>query len=807
MTTPEGTAASHGLTSSEAANLLRQYGPNVVRSSSANAWRVLLRQLKSPLLLLLAVTAFISYLVGQHSDAIIIGLILSASVGLGFVNEYQAARAADALKARMTRQCMVWRDGAAVQLPVSALVPGDVVEVRLGDIVPADLALLEGAELECDESMLTGEAEPVAKAPGTAGVLSMGTIVHAGWGRATVTTTGAKTVFGGIAAGLSDVEPPTGFQRGLTQFSLLLVRIAALLTVAIFVINLVLARPLIDAILFSLAIAVGISPQLLPAVVSTSMTRGAHNLARKKVLVKRLICIEDLGDIETLFTDKTGTLTEGAIGFDSAIDAPDQPAGTTLGLGAICTDVTVLASGELVGNAIDVALLHAAPAPTATVVDRQAFNHESRTTTVVIQRGDGTFQRISKGAPESVFANAVVAPAIRTASDEGLRAGKRIVAVSSAIVSSATSDAAEVQPAVLIGLLVFLDPPKASATESLKRLATLGVDVRIVTGDAAEVAEHVCGEVGLSLDGTMTGDQVDALDDAALTRAIPQTRIFARVSPQQKARIVRLHHEAGNDVAFMGDGVNDALAIHQADVGISVESASDVARDAADVVLLEKDLGVLADGVLEGRRIFANTTKYVLMGTSSNFGNMFSAAAASAFLAFLPMLPSQILLNNLLYDTSQLALPTDTVDAEQLARPAEWDIAHIRRYMLMIGPLSSLFDFLTFALMLQVFHAGPAMFRTGWFVESLATQTLIVFVIRTSRTPFWKSRPSKQLLFAVLAIVVIGALLPISPLAATLGFVPLSAPYFLSLLGMVVVYALIVDRAKHWATAKLVVPA
>jgi len=574
----------------------------------------------------------------------------------------------------------------------------------------------------------------------------MGTIVHSGWGRAEVTTTGPRTVFGGIAAGLSDVEPLTGFQRGLTQFSMLLVRIAGLLTVSIFVINLVLARPLIDAILFSLAIAVGISPQLLPAVVSTSMTRGAHNLARRKVLVKRLISIEDLGDIETLFTDKTGTLTEGAIGFDHAVDATTQPTGSVLRLGAICTDVTVLADGERVGNALDVALLQVADTPSAKVVDRRAFSHDTRTTAVVILREDGSFERIEKGAPESVFAGvAVVDEALRATAEVELAAGKRVIAVTSTLVDAPSVDAMSAGPSTVVGLLVFLDPPKATAKQSLQRLAALGVDVRIVTGDAPGVAEHVCAQVGLTLDGTMTGDQVDALDDSALIAAIPKTRIFARVSPQQKARIVRVHHEAGHDVAFMGDGVNDALAIHQADVGISVDSASDVARDAADVVLLEKDLGVLADGVIEGRRIFANTTKYVLMGTSSNFGNMFSAAAASAFLAFLPML--------------------------------------------------------------QVFHAGPAMFRTGWFVESLATQTLIVFVIRTSRTPFWRSRPSKQLLIAVLAVVLLGALLPVSPLAPTLGFVPLSAPYFLSLLGMVVVYALIVDHAKHWATAKLVVPA
>jgi Mg2+-importing ATPase len=763
---------------------------------------VLARQLRSPLLLLLAVTAFLSYLVGERSDAIIIGLILSASVSLGFTNEYRAALAAEALKSRLTHDCTVWREGKAMRIPVTGLVPGDLVEIRLGDIVPADLSIIEATDLACDESMLTGEPLPVEK--DVDALASMGTVVHDGSGRGIVTSTGADTAFGRIAAGLADDEPPTAFQRGLTQFSMLLVRIATLLTGAIFVTNLILHRPIIDAILFSLAIAIGISPQLLPAVVSTSMTRGAHRLARRKVLVKRLVCIEDLGDIETLFTDKTGTLTEGSISFDCAIDTSGEPAGSALRLGAICTEVTILATGSLSGNPLDVALLRATPLPPTDIVDRRAFSHGLRTTAVVVRLDDGRFERIEKGAPEAIFASAdEVDPGIRAASEREMRAGNRVVAVTRTHLADGAVGAAPTTPVTVVGLLVFRDPPKESAGTSLARLAELGVEVRIVTGDAPQVAQHLCAQFGLAVDGVLDGEQVDALSDRELTKAIPVTRIFARVSPEQKARIVRLHHEAGNDVAFMGDGVNDALAIHQADVGISVESASDVAKDAADVVLLEKDLGVLADGVIEGRRIFANTTKYILMGTSSNFGNMFSAAAASAFLTFLPMLPSQILLNNLLYDASQLAIPTDEVDEDQLARPAEWDIAHIRRYMLMMGPLSSLFDFLTFALMLQVFHAGPAMFRTGWFVESLATQTLIVFVIRTARTPFWRSKPSWQLATAVGSVVVVGALLPLAPFAQALGFVRLGIPYFLALVGMVVVYALIVDRAKRWAIRPL----
>ena len=792
-----------GLTSTEAAARLRTAGPNVLHTRRVGPLRVLLRQLRSPLLGLLAATAVVSYAVGEHKDAIIIGLILTASVGLGFFNEYRAERSASLLRARLARECTVWRDGAAVRLAVTQLVPGDVVEVGLGDIVPADLHVVEATGLECDESMLTGESLPVAKTmrDEATSSLFMGTVVHAGSGIAEVTATGSSTRFGSVASGLTTEEPPTSFQRGLTDFSMLLVRIAAVLTVSIFAINLVLHRPLIDAVLFSLAIAVGISPQLLPAVVSTSMVRGAHDLARSKVLVKRLVAIEDLGDIEALFTDKTGTLTEGAVGFERAIDAGGVPVGEALRLGAICTDVVRLSSGELTGNALDVALLRATTPTSVEVMDRRPFDHDRRTASVVVRDADGGLRRIDKGAPEAVLAANRHDASIAQAAEDEMRKGKRVIAVATARVqepSAASAGGGEV-----VGLLVFQDPPKASAGASLARLTALGIDVHIVTGDAPEVAQQLCTLFNMPPGDVLTGDAVAAMSDAELQSRIPRTRIFARVSPDQKARIVRLHHEAGNDVAFLGDGVNDAPAIHQADVGISVDTASDVAREAADVLLLEKDLGVLADGVIEGRRIFTNTTKYVLMGTSSNFGNMFSAAAASAFLSFLPMLPSQILLNNLLYDASQLAIPTDSVDDEQLSRPAEWDIALIRRFMLMIGPFSSVFDFLTFAIMLQVFHADASLFRSGWFVESLATQTLVVFVIRTMRVPFWRSRPAMPLVITVLTVVVIGALLPLSPLASAFGFVPLGAAYFATLAGMVVVYALIVDRAKRWAVQPL----
>ncbi|MBB5978456.1 magnesium-translocating P-type ATPase [Kribbella solani] len=787
-----------GLSSAEAARRRAVVGPNALRTHHAQAFLVLVRQLRSPLLLLLAVTAVASFFVGERTDAVIIGAILFASVGLGFVNEFRAERAAEALHDQMRHHTLVIRDGASVSVDVVDLVPGDVVILRLGAVVPADLRLLAADDLECSESVLTGEGlpvtktvEPVSAESGLAELTScawMGTVVAAGVGRGVVVATGGRTEFGRIAVGLGQRQPETEFQRGLRRFSMLLVKVAAVLTVGIFAVNLALHRPILDALLFSLAIAVGISPQLLPAVVSTSLASGSRLLARRKVLVKRLVCIEDLGDIEILFTDKTGTLTEGRIEFMRAL-APDGAQVQLLGM--VCCDIPD-------GNPLDAALWSAPGAPVAearryTKAGVLPFDHDRRLVSVLTDQG----LLITKGAPEAVLSRcAAVPPEALDQLQHEFEAGHRVIAV-------ATRDGVpELGPDAerglsLQGFLVFSDPPKTTARAALGELARLGIAVKVITGDNPAVAARVCADLGLPAGDVLTGPDLDALDDEHLDEVVARTTIFARVDPEQKARIVRAQRHAGLDVAFLGDGVNDALALHAADVGIAVDSGADVAKDAADVVLLEKDLQVLADGVSQGRRVFANTVKYVLMGTSSNFGNMFSAAGASAFLSFLPMLPSQILLNNLLYDSSQLAIPTDTVDAEQLARPSRWDIGLIRRFMLVFGPISSLFDFATFFVMLQLFHAGPALFRTGWFVESLATQTLVLFVIRTRRSPFTRSRPSVPLLLAALTVVAVGALLPATPLAGDLGFTALPGGFFLTLLAMVIAYLALVELGKR----------
>ncbi|WP_439944118.1 magnesium-translocating P-type ATPase [Streptomyces sp. BBFR115] len=807
-----------GLASDEAARRLKCWGPNAVHSHRARAWLVLWHQLRSPLLGLLLAAAAVSYVVGEHGDAVIIAVIVALSVGLGFVNEFRAERTAQSLHAQIRHRTVVLRDGRPQEVEVTTLVPGDVVELKLGDIVPADLRLLSAAELECGESVLTGESMPVAKdtapvPPGTAvadltGCALMGTVVHSGSGRGVVVATGAEAEFGKIAAGLSGHQLETEFQVGLRRFSLLLVYVAGALTTSIFAVNVVLHRPLIDALLFSLAIAVGITPQLLPAVVSTSLAAGSRRMSRRKVLVKRLVCIEDLGDVDVLFTDKTGTLTQGRIDFMRAVPVAGAPAEEVLRLGLLCTETDLDDGGRPVGgNPLDAALWDspAAAAQRSALGRRQRtgvlpFDHERRMVSVTVADPAGGAVLITKGAPEAVLERCVEVPeAVRGALAEEFAAGNRVVAVATrpAEPGAALTAAAE-RDLRLAGLLVFLDPPKPDAADALGRLAALGVTVKIVTGDNPAVAAKVCHDLGLTDARVLTGAELDAMDDERLSAAIGDTTVFARVSPEHKARLVRLQRRTGGDVAFLGDGVNDALALHAADVGVSVDSGTDVAKDAADVILLEKDLGVLADGVAEGRRIFANTIKYVLMGTSSNFGNMFSAAGASLFLPFLPMLPSQILLNNLLYDTSQLAIPTDEVDEEQVRRPAHWDIAFIRRFMICFGPISSLFDFATFAVMLWVFDAGPALFRTGWFVESLATQTLVIFAIRTRRSPFWRGRrPSTPLTLTVLGVVAVGAVLPATPLAPVLGFRPLPLGFFAALAAMVVVYLLLVETGKR----------
>jgi Mg2+-importing ATPase len=789
-------SSESGLSSVEAGRRLAVDGPNALLSHGVSALSVLVRQLRSYLLLLLLVAAVVSAVVGDRTEALIIGGIMLMSIGLSFLNEYRSERAVEALHSQIRHLAFVDRDGKPMEISVTEIVPGDIVHLRVGDVVPADLRLLEAHELECDESVLTGESQVAAKTaeahpPGESSLdlpscAFMGTVVRAGDGRGLVVSTGSRTAFGAIALRLGERQTQTSFQHGLQEFSRLLATVTAVLAGSIFIINALLGRSLLQSALFALAIAVGLTPQLLPAIVTVSLATGARRLARREVIVKRLVCIEDLGNVQVLFTDKTGTLTEGHISFTQSLDRQGKPDDHVLSLGLACSDKT--------GNELDRALW-AAPVATQNgsagwpTLDSLPFDHERQLASVLVDAPQGRLL-IAKGAPEGVLARCAKVPGEAQATlDELFASGTRVVAVASRPVKLERLSHEDERDLSLDGFLCFTDPVKANVQESLARLARLGITVKIVTGDNGQVAAHLCSEVGLEPGKVVTGAEVAAMDDAALLKVLPQTTIFARVTPEQKSRIIRAERSLGADVGFLGDGVNDAIALHDADVGISVDSAADVAKDAADVVLLDKDLGIIADGVVEGRRIFANTIKYVLMGTSSNFGNMFSAAGASLFLSYLPMLPTQILLNNLLYDVSEMTIPTDNVDEELLARPSQWDIGLIRRFMAFFGPISSVYDFLTFGVMIWVFHVNATGFRSGWFVESLVTQTLVIFVIRTRRVPFLKSRPSAPLLAATLACAVLGVALPfIGPLARLLGFRPLPLLFLATLAGMIVTY-------------------
>ncbi len=806
-----------GLSSDDAADRLGEFGPNALATHRVRASAVLFRQIRNPILVMLLAAALVSALTGGGTNAVIIVVIVALSVGLGFFNEYRAEKAMEALRGKILHEAEVLRDGRSCRVPVTNLVPGDVVSLRIGALVPADLRLLTVEELECDEGVLTGESMPVTKSAEAVagrpaldqpGCVFMGTIVHQGSALGVVVRTGAHTAFGRVAAGLSEKQGQTAFEVGLSRFSRFLFAVAAGLTAFIFIVNVALSRPLIEALLFSLAIAVGIAPEMMPAIVTVSLSAGSRALAAKKVLVKRLVAIEDLGNIEILFTDKTGTLTEGKITFEQALDADGQPSDRPLLFGLICNEATVTEEGPVGGNALDQALWSAPGAATGDEVALAAsayvrlgvlpFDHERQLASVLVTDPAGKPLLITKGAPEVILDRCVSVPdGARPALESLFSGGARVVAVAARSAQGVHAlTPKDEEGMTLIGFLTFADRPKTDAGSSIAQLQGLGVDVKIITGDNGLVAAKVCSDIGVDCAGVLSGAEVEALDDDHLEAAISTTTVFARISPDQKSRIIKVARRTGRDVAFLGDGVNDAVALHHADVGISVNSGSDVAKDAADVVLLDKDLGVLAEGVMEGRRIFANTMKYVLMATSSNFGNMFSAAGASVFLSFLPMLPSQILLNNLLYNTGQLAIPTDRVDPEALARPAAWDMKFIRRFMSVFGPVSSIFDFLTFWVMLSVLHAGHTEFRTGWFVESIATQTLVVYVIRTRRIPFFKSRPSLPMLLVPTGAALIGAILPYTGLANLLGFTPLPAAFFLILFGMVVVYLILVELAK-----------
>ena len=806
-------SSAAGLSSDESRRRLLVFGPNVVRSDRVSVFALIWRQLNNPFLLLLAVTAIASIFFGEHTGAYIILGIVLLSVGLGFFNEYRSAQAMESLRKTVSRRAIALRDGEAAVIDAATLVPGDMVLLAVGDIVPADIRLIDVRAMECDEAALTGESMPAAKlsaqplGAGQETALSTcalaGSIVKSGSARGVVLSTGRATMLGGIAVGLQAPVAQTPFQRGLRDFSRLLVYVTTIFATVVFAVNALLGHSLFESLLFALAIAVAITPQLLPAIVTISLSVGAKRLARQSVIAKRLVAIEDLGNIEVLFTDKTGTLTEGEIRLAGAFDDAGHNSLEVLRLGLLCNSA-IEHGGRVVGaNALDVAIWEHAVANDVVpsndrVIAQVPFDFDRRRMSVLVQGADGTRRIIVKGAPDVMLPLCAHPPTDASLLNEKLSAGERVVVVATRPAADANDVRVEDERDLdFVGFLSFYDPPKPSAARSIKQLDSLGIALKIATGDNELVARKICADLGIPVDNVITSAELNAMSDEALREALPRTTIFARVTPEQKSRLILVQKSSGTDVGFLGDGVNDAVALHQADVGISVDSGTEVAKDAADIVLLDKDLGTLAAGVAEGRRIFANTIKYVLMGTSSNFGNMISTGAGSLVLPFLPMLPAQILLNNLLYDSSEITIPTDNVDPELVRRPAHWDMKLVERFMLLFGPINACFDFSIFAVMLLVFHAGPSLFRSGFFIESFITQTLIIFAIRTRYVPFFKSRASWQLTISTLVAAAIGAVLPFSPLAASLGFAPPPARFFVPLIVLIVfAYFGLVELAK-----------
>ena len=780
-----------------------------------------LRFFANPLVLILLAASAISIALGDPLGGSIIIAIVLLSVIVNFYVEFQARHAVADIARQVARTAAVLRDGRELELPIAELVPGDIVRLSAGDLAPADGRLLEAKDLHVRESALTGESLPVDKTANdlptgqhsiadAGNSVFLGTAVQTGIGTAVIVRTGKDTAFGEIAQRLATRPPETEFGRGIRHFGLMITRVIMLLVLFVLLVNILLHRPFLESFLFSVALAVGMTPEMMPMIITITLAQGARRMAGKKVLVKQLSAIEDFGSIEILCSDKTGTLTEGEIALDRHVDPQGRDSDDVLRF----VYLNSYFQSGIKSPLDDAVLKYQRPAIVEyEKVDEIPFDFNRKRLSVVVRRG-GENLLIAKGEAESIFevCGTVIIDGAPQPFDESRRAqaaetfkklsagGYRCmgVAVRKVEPQSAYPLAAE-REMTLTGFAAFLDPPKEGISAVLAALKANGVSVVVMTGDNQYVTRKVAQDVGLPVDNILTGSQVDTMDDAALAYQAEHGAIFARVSPEQKNRVILGLKARGHVVGYIGDGINDAPSLHTADVGISVMNGVEVAKDAAKIILLEKDLAVLNEGVIEGRRAFANIMKYVIMGTSSNFGNMFSMAAASLFLPFLPMLPTQILLNNFLYDTSQVAVPGDNVDPALLHRPKRWQIGFIRQFMTIIGPISSLYDFLTFGVLLWMFHAftNAALFRTGWFVESLVTQTLVVFVIRTAGNPF-RSRPSGRLLAAVIGISTAGALLPYTPLGALLGFIPLPLALLGAISLLALTYLCLVQAVKTW---------
>jgi Mg2+-importing ATPase len=816
-----GTSES-GLNSEEVQKRLELYGFNELaeRKKRMILTEFLLR-LKSPLVITLLLAGLISGFVGEVTDAVLIFVIVLLSGILDFYQEFKAEKAAEMLKERVTTTATVLRDGAKREVKLTEIVPGDIVHLSAGDIVPADARAIIAKDLFADQSALTGESFPVEKTVAPLQVrnaaitewnncLFMGTSIVGGSGIAVVLKTGSLTEYGRIAKRLVTRQPEKEFERGLRRFGFMITQVAFVLVAFVFLINAMYKRDVLESLLFAAALAVGLVPELLPMMLSVNLSKGALAMSRKGVIVKRLASIQNLGSMDILCTDKTGTLTENKITLGPHVNPTgkdDEKVFLHCYLNSYFQtglksplDEAVLRHGEL--NAKEYVK-----------IDEVPFDFARRRVSVVVER-NGQRLLISKGAPEEVLRICTryeyegrqvelddrVYLNIQQLYDDLGHQGLRVLGVAYKQVNNDKQNysANDEREMTFLGFVAFTDPPKEDAKESIQLLEKSGIELKILTGDNEIVTRHLCEQLGFKIKGVVLGSEIAHLHDEALSRVVEQANVFARVTPTQKDRIMNALRMNGHVVGFLGDGINDAPSMKTADVAISVDNAVDIAKESADMILLQKSLRVLHDGVLEGRKTFGNTMKYVLMGTSSSFGNMFSVAGASLFLPFLPMLPIQILLNNLLYESSQAALPTDDVDNEYVEKPKRWNVSFVRRFMIVFGPISSIFDFMTFFIMLYAFNATEPLFQTAWFIESLTTQTLVIFIIRTRRVPFYKSKPGRIVTLSSLTAVAIALLIPFTPLGTLFQFVPLPRAFLVLLGALVSTYLVLVEVTKKW---------
>ncbi len=811
-----------GLSTTEARERLQQVGPNVLKPRRHDtALRSFITQFTSPLVLILVFAAIVSAIAGEWTDAAIVVAIVVASAVLSFAQEYTASHAVEKLRAQVTIKASVLRDGKPQPTPAEEIVPGDMVLLSAGSLIPADGIVLEAKDFFVNQAVLTGETFPVEKKAGPvdahAGMperintVFMGTSARSGTARVLIVQTGASSAFGQIAERLTLRPPETEFERGIRHFGLLLTQIMTVLVLGVFAINVFLAKPAIDSLLFAIALAVGIAPELLPAIISINLSRGAQRMAQRGVIVRQLNAIENLGSMDTLCTDKTGTLTEGVVRLDGALDVDGKPSDDVLRWAYLNADFqTGLA------NPLDEAIL-AQPHPDTTGMDKLEeipYDFIRKRLSVVVDSDPGTEIKpllITKGALDNILAictrlqaGEAVVPldrehhaAIDAHYTEWSAQGYRVLGIAVRDVPRQAAYTVESDECDMIfaGFLLFFDPPKPDAKDTLAALAKLGVQVKIITGDNRLVARHVAENVGLPVDSILPANEMEELDDEAFWNIAERTSIFAEVDPNQKERIILALRKMGHVVGYMGDGINDAPALHAADIGISVEQAVDVAKEAADFVLLRRDLGVLRAGIEEGRRTFANTLKYIFTTTSANFGNMLSMAGASLFLPFLPLLAKQILLNNFMSDIPAMGIGGDNVDEEMVARPHRWNIRFIRDFMIIFGLVSSVFDYATFGLLLLVMRATEQQFQTAWFIESLLTELVVALVVRTQR-PFFRSRPGKLLWTSTLAISLVTLAMPYLPFGPFLGFTPLPVWVMAALVALTGLYVVAAEIAK-----------